>query len=196
MPHHCYLCEKEAHHHVKLKNGDVLDCCDEHYNRWICERLGLEYTRYVHPKTISVFGERFRVTMQVGPDGVMYYASRGRKGVEESYALQLPFSMSGKEAMKYLRGKVSLTTMFVSDDKDELDDAGTIGIEYDDTTEGEDPYFIFKGRKLSPDHLIELLSFYPGYNLSYQLEPRVPDPDAHWITYEGHVVPGEDDDDN
>ncbi len=189
MPNHCHLCEKEAIHHITLKNGEELHCCNEHYNQWLCERMGHDYSQYATPKTIAVLGQRYKVMAQVVRNGVVYYAYRGRKGVEESYAIQLPFTVSGKDAMPFLQGKVSLTVMFSSEGRDELDDAGTIGIEYDDDTDG--PLFIFKGRKLSPQQLIELLSPYQGFNLAYQLEPRVPDLDVQWFTYEEHVIPDE-----
>lgn len=190
MPTQCHLCEKEAIHHITLKSGEELHCCHEHYNLWLCERMGLDYTQFATPKTIAVLGQRYKVMAQVVRDGVVYYAYRGRKGVEESYAIQLPVTVSGKDAMQFLRDKVTLTLKYSGEGRDELDDAGTIGIEYDDDT--DDPFFIFKGRKLSPHQLIELLSPYPGFNLAYQLEPRVPDLDIQWYSYEEFVIPQED----
>jgi len=60
----------------------------------------------------------------------------------------------------------------------------------------EEPYFIHKGRKLSVEDLVELLSYHQEYNLVYHLEPRVPNLDGRWITNEEDVIPQEDGDDH
>jgi hypothetical protein len=196
MPNQCYLCEKEANHFVKLKGGEELHCCNEHYNRWMCERLGYDYDQYVPPKTISVLEQRYKVAMEVVSFGVVYYAYRGRKGVEESWAVQVPFTIKRKEALDFLKEKVAIHQVMASDDESFLDMAGAIGVGAFDEVWGEDPYFIYKGQKLSVEDLVDLLSFHQEYNLVYHLEPRMPNPDGRWVTYEEDVIPDEDADDH
>ncbi len=196
MPNQCYLCDKEANHFVKLKGGEELHCCNEHYNRWMCERLGHDYDQYAPPKTISVFEQRYKVAMEVVSYGVIYYAYRGRKGVEESWAVQMPFSIKRKEALDFLKEKVAIHQVLATEEEDCLDMSGAIGVGAFDEVWGEDPYFIHKGQKLSVEDLVYLLSGHQEYNLVYHLEPRVPDPDGQWVTYEEHVIPQEDADDH
>ncbi len=195
MPNQCYLCEKEANHFVKLKNGEELHCCNEHYNRWMCERLGQDYDQFAPPKTIGVFERRYKVAMEVLTFGVIYYAYRGRKGVEESWAVQVPFTIKRKEALDFLKEKIAINQVMASDDDDSLDMTGVIGVGAFDEVWGEEPYFIHKGQKLTAEDLIDLLSWHQEYNLVYHLEPRVPDLDGRWVTYEEHVIPDEDADD-
>ena len=196
MHDQCYLCEKEANHFVKLKNGEELRCCNEHYNRWMCERLGHDYDQLAPPKTIGVFEQRYKVAMEVVSFGVIYYAFRGRKGVEESWAVQVPFTITRKEALDFLKEKVAIHHVMATDEEDFLDMAGTIGVGAFDELWDEEPYFIHKGRKLSVEDLVELLSYHQEYNLVYHLEPRVPDLDGRWVTYEEHVIPQEGGDDH
>lgn len=196
MQDQCYLCEQAANHVVKLKDGKELHCCREHYNRWVCERLGHDYDRYAPPKTIGVLEQRYRVAMEVIPYGIIYYAYRGRKGVEDSWAVQVPFSITRKEALDFLKEKVAIHQIMASDDQESLDVAGVIGVGAFDEWWGEDPYFIHKGKRLLAEDLVELLSFHQDYNLVYHLEPRVPNPDGRWITYEEHLAAADDADDD
>ena len=146
MPNQCHLFEKEANHFVKLKNGKELHCCNEHYNRWMCERLGYDYDQYVPPKTISVLEQRYKVAMEVVSFGVVYYAYRGRKGVEESWAVQVPFTIKRKEALDFLKEKVAIHQVMSSDNESFLDMAVAIGVGTFGEVWGDDPYFIYKGQ--------------------------------------------------
>jgi len=191
MQEQCYLCEKEANHFIRLKNGDELCCCVEHYNRWVCERLVHDYDQYAPPKTISVFEQRYKVAVEFSSLAVIYYAYRGRKGVEESWAVQVPYTIKRKEALDFLKEKIALQCAVASDEKNCLDIAGSIGIGAFDALWDEEPYFIHKGRRISVEALVDLLSCHQEYNLVYHLEPRVPDLDVEWVTYEEHVIPQE-----
>jgi len=140
--------------------------------------------------------QRYKVAMEVVSFGVVYYAYRGRKGVEESWAVQVPFTIKRKEALDFLKEKVAIHQVMASDDESFLDMAGAIGVGAFDEVWGEDPYFIYKGQKLSVEDLVDLLSFHQEYNLVYHLEPRMPNPDGRWVTYEEDVIPDEDADDH
>ena len=189
----CYRCDKEANHRLTLKSGDELFCCDDHFNEWMCERLGHDYKQYVPPKTISVFDLRFKVAMQVNHLGVTYFAYRGRKGVEESWSAEIPFSMKKQDALALLKHKISISLFATSEDRDYLDEIGQIGVGYYNDFMGEDPHFIFKGRKITGEDLVDMLGDHQGYNLVYYLEPRVPSPDDRWVSYEEDIIPEEGD---
>lgn len=190
----CYRCDSAANHRITLKDGNELFCCDDHYNQWMCERLGHDYKQYAPPKTISVLDQRFKIAMQVTSRGVLYFAYRGRKGLEESWSAEIPFSMKRQDALEFLRHKISTSLFSISDDQDDLDEMGQIGVGYYNEFLGEEPRFIFKGRKITVEQLTKLLGDYQGYNLVYYLEPRVPHPDSLWMSYEEDILAQEGDD--
>lgn len=182
----CQSCRERGNHHVTLENGLQIHLCDDCHNVWFCKRLGLDYELYKHPKTITVNEYRFSVRMEILGSGVAYFAYRGRAKELESYCFIGPFTMSGTEAMKQLKSKVSLRTYTPTLEDGILNDMGTIGI-VPNEQDSDEVDFLIDGKRYSEEQYLDLLRFHVGSNLVYLIEPRVPEPETEWFTMAEHL---------
>ena len=185
----CKSCNAWGNHHLTLEDGEQIHLCDDCYNAWFCERLGLDYGLYKHPKSISVLGKRFMVRMDIFVSGVAYFAYRGKGKRLESICFVGSFLMSGAEAMKELRSKVAFRTFRPTMEEGMLNDMGSVGIVENDQNSDELD-FLIDGKRYSEEEFLDLLRIHSGSNLVYLLEQRVPNPDSEWVTLAEHLPKG------
>ena len=185
----CQSCNAWGNHHLTLEDGQQIHLCDDCYNAWFCERLGLDYGLYKHPASISVLGKRFMVRMDIFVSGVAYFAYRGKGKRLESICFVGSFLMSGAEAMKELRSKVAFRTYRPTMEEGMLNDMGSVGIVENDQNSDELD-FLIDGKRYSEEEFLDLLRIHSGSNLVYLLEQRVPNPDSEWVTLAEHLPKG------
>ena len=182
----CQSCNTWGNHHLTLEDGQRIHLCDDCYNAWFCERLGLDYDLYKHPKTITVFGKRFKVRMEIFISGVAYFAYRGKGNKLESFCFLSSFLMSGAKAMKELKSKVAFRTYRPTIEEGMLNDMGSVGI-IDNEQDSDELAFLIDGKRYSEEDFLDLLRIHRGSNLVYLFEPRVPDPESEWFTMADHL---------
>jgi hypothetical protein len=182
----CQSCDKKGSHHLTLESGQQVHLCDECYNAWFCKRLGLDYELYKHPKTITVFRNRYSVRVEIASSGVAYFAYRNKGKELESFCFIGPFTMSGTEAIRELKDKVAFRTYAPTLEDGILNDMGTIGIVHNEL-DPDEVEFLIDGKRYSAVQYLDLLRFHAGSNLVYLIEPRVPGPDSEWFTLAEHL---------
>lgn len=182
----CQSCNEKGNHHLTLESGQQIHLCDDCYNAWFCKRLGLDYELYKHPKTITVFRNRYSVRVEIASSGVAYFAYRNKGKELESFYFIGPFTMSGTEAIRELKDKVAFRTYAPTLEDGILNDMGTIGIVHNEL-DPDEVEFLIDGKRYSAVQYLDLLRFHAGSNLVYLIEPRVPGPDSEWFTLAEHL---------
>lgn len=182
----CQSCNEKGNHHLTLESGQQIHLCDDCYNAWFCKRLGLDYELYKHPKTITVFRNRYSVRVEIASSGVAYFAYRNKGKELESFCFIGPFTMSGTEAIRELKDKVAFRTYAPTLEDGILNDMGTIGIVHNEL-DPDEVEFLIDGKRYSAVQCLDLLRFHAGSNLVYLIEPRVPGPDSEWFTLAEHL---------
>ncbi len=186
----CQDCGIEADHHISMEKGGVAHYCMDCFNAFLCKRMGLDITLYDHPKTISVEGQRFRVTKEVINNGVAYYAYKGKPTALSSISYLGPFTMSGKEAMEELKYRIVAFLKNNTLHEDELNEIGVIGI-VDDPDAWDEIAFIIDGKRYSSEDMMDFFSYVRGVNMMYIMQPRIPDPGSEWSAPES-ILPKKD----
>ncbi|MDA3831929.1 MAG: hypothetical protein PF495_00880, partial [Spirochaetales bacterium] len=147
------------------------------------------YDLYKYPKTITVFGERFKVRMEFYISGVAYFAYRGKGNRLESFCFISSFLMSGAKAMKELKSKVAFRAYRPTIEEGMLNDMGSVGI-VENEQDSDELDFLIDGKRYSEKEFLDLLRIHRGSNLVYLFEPRVPNPDSEWVTMAEHLPKG------
>jgi len=193
--HTCDQCTQEADHHIEKADHSVMHLCWDCYNAYLCEHMGLDITKYAHPKTITIGRQRFKVKMEIYQDGVIYYAYKGKQDALHTISFTAPFAMDGKLAIEELKQRISKLLIPPTIMEDGLlSPLGVIGVEYDEESYDE-LAFVLDGERYDYDEFLELLLDYRGSNLIYIAEPRLPALDAQWFGNEEQLLSGTKDED-
>lgn len=188
----CCACDTLANHHVSTIRGDTVHYCWECYSDWVCQRRGLDSSRYKHPERVKVRGKTFSVHYDVFAEYMVYTALEDASNGYRAFSCQVPFETDGVEATTRLCAVIREGLKHPSLDKQHgtLEEEGFMDIWYDD----EDPnkiVFVIDGKVHSSHDLMMLLEQREGWRLAFQFSHSVPHPDSQWFTSEEHIPEGD-----